>query len=88
MEEFKNLTTEELKKVYAEINKELCNRRRDERKYIYKKLINAMKEFQNSDFYNIDKCYFEANCDECESRTEINFFDYFESIIEELERGI
>lgn len=88
MEELKKLTTEELRKVYSEINKELCNRRNDERKNAYRDLINAMKKFQNSDFFGIDGCYFETFCEECESDISIDFFENFDSIIEELERGI
>jgi hypothetical protein len=87
MEELKKLTTEELKKVYAEINKELCNRKNDERKNAYEKLINAMKEFYNSEFFGPDSnCYFEVFCEECESDIDIDFFEYLDSIIKELER--
>jgi hypothetical protein len=86
MEELKKLTTEELKKVQAEIDKELFNRRDEERKNAYGKLINAMKEFLNSDFFGIDTCYFEAFCEECESDIDIEFFEYLDSIIKELER--
>jgi hypothetical protein len=88
MEELKKLTTEELKKVQAEIDKELFNRRDEERKNAYGKLINAMKEFLNSDFFGIDACYFEAFCEECESDIDIDFFEYLDSIIKELERKI
>jgi oligoendopeptidase F len=89
MEELKKLTTEELKKVYAEINKELFNRKNDERKNAYEKLINAMKEFYNSEFFGPDSyCYFEAFCEDCESDIDINFFEYLDLIITELERGI
>lgn len=88
MEELKKLTTEELKKVYSEINKELCNRKNDERKNAYRDLINAMKKFQNSEFCGIDGCYFEVFCEECESDIDIDFFEYLDSIITELERGM
>jgi hypothetical protein len=88
MGELKKLTTEELRKVQAEIDKELFNRRDEERKDAYGKLINAMKEFLNSDFFGIEGCYFEAFCEECESDIDIDFFEYLDSIIKELERKI
>lgn len=88
MEEFKNLTTEQLKQTITEINKELCNRKNEERKEAYKDLINALKKFQKTDFCNIDDCYIEIYCNYCEDKTSVNIFGYFVSMIEELERKI
>lgn len=88
MEELKNLTKEQLMKVQEKITKELFNRRGEERKNAYEKLINAMKEFQDSDFFGMDYCSFEAYCEECESTIDIDLFECFDSIIEELERKI
>lgn len=85
MEELKKLTTEELKKVVAEINKELFNRKDEERKNAYQDLINAMKKFQDSEFF-LCGCVFEAYCEDCEKDIEIDFFEYFDSIITELEK--
>lgn len=88
MIELKNLTTEQLMKVYAEINKELCDRRNKKRENNYKKLINATKEFQETEFFGLDSCSFTAYCEEYEDEVRIDFFEYFDSIIEELERGM
>lgn len=88
MEEFKNLTTEQLKKVVEEINKELCERRKKERQNAYENLINAMKDFQEAGFLTTDTCYITVRCEECEYETDIDFFDFFDLVIEELERGL
>ena len=88
MEELKNLTTEQLKKVIEEVNKELRERKNEERKKAYKNLINAMKDFQKTEFFDADNCYFEVYCDECGENTEAEFFDIYDSIIEALEREI
>lgn len=85
MEDFKNLTIEQLRKVVEEINKELCNRKIKERKNVYENLINAMKDFQKTEYYYTDTCYLKICCQECDEETEIEFFEYFDSIIEKLE---
>ena len=48
-----------------------------------------MKEFYNSEFFGPDSsCFFEVFCEECESDIDIDFFEYLNSIIDELERKI
>lgn len=84
MEELKDLSMEELLEVKQRITREINERVEREFKEDCKTLADTLREFLEKG-HDLS-CYVAIECDYCERDTEIDLWDYIDSIMENLEK--